>query len=136
MTPSQSAESAEPRLNRDALLEIVSHYFAALDSQDVEGAVACFGPEASLTSGNDAASLVGHDALRNFFTEIFSVSLGMEHNVLSTVVDEDAGHVALEIRYRDRLKAGKSYDMRNANFFDIGADGLFERVHLWLGEAL
>jgi ketosteroid isomerase-like protein len=133
MTPSQSAE---PRLSRDALLEIVRQYYAALDSQDVEGAMACFAPEASLTSGNDAASLVGHDALRKFFTEIFSVSVGMQHSVLNTVVDEDAGKVALEVRYRDRLKAGQSYDMRNSNFFDVGSDGRLERVHLWLGEAL
>ncbi len=48
------------------------------------------------------------------------------------MVEPEAGKVATEQSYIGELKDGTRNDMHNCNFFDVGADGRFTRVIIWM----
>lgn len=112
---------------------VAKGYFDAMDSGDVEGTVACFAPDATLTWESNNLRLEGHDALRAFFTELCAGTNAMAHEATNFVVDTEKGTCAVEIVYRNDRKDGSLVDMANCNFFDFGPDGRFTRVRFWSG---
>jgi len=58
--------------DRQQLLDLVSRYAQAVDRRDLDGLLDCFTPDARLTFVSTGAVLVGHDAIRQFFSEGFS----------------------------------------------------------------
>ena len=46
--------------------------------------------------------------------------------------EPEAGKVATEQSYIGELNDGTRNDMHNCNFFDIGPDGKFTRVIIWM----
>ncbi|MDA0367594.1 MAG: nuclear transport factor 2 family protein [Proteobacteria bacterium] len=112
---------------------VVRGYFGAMDSGDVDGTVACFAPDATLTWESNNVRLTGHDELRPFFAELCAGTNAMAHEVTNFVVDTDKGTCAVEIIYRNERTDGTLADMANCNFFDFGADGKFTRVRFWSG---
>jgi len=113
---------------------VVKGYFGAMDSGDVEGTVACFAPDATLTCESSDMRLKGHDDLRAFFTDLCANTNAMVHEVTNFVVDAERGTCAVEIVYRNDRKDGETFDMENCNFFDFAEDGRFSRVRFWTGE--
>jgi len=57
--------------DRQQLLDLVSRYAQAVDRRDLDGLLDCFMPDARLTFVSTGAVLVGHDAIRQFFSEGF-----------------------------------------------------------------
>lgn len=112
---------------------VVDGYFGAMDSGDVEGTLACFAPDATLTWETNDTVLSGHDEIRAFFTEFIAGTNMRLHEVRNAVVDTEKATCAVEIRYRSDIKDGPNVDMENCNFFDFGPDGKFTRVHFWSG---
>ena len=112
---------------------VVKGYFGAMDSGDVEGTVACFAPNATLTWESNNLRLEGHDELRTFFAELCAGTEKMVHQATNFVVDTEKGTCAVEIVYRNDRKDGYLVDMANCNFFDFGDDGKFTRVRFWSG---
>jgi steroid delta-isomerase len=51
---------------------VVTEYFAAIRAMDVERCVAVFAPDAEQQDPVGAPPNFGHDAIRTFFTQIFS----------------------------------------------------------------
>ncbi len=112
---------------------VVNGYFGSMDSGNIEGTMACFAPDATLTWETADMVLTGHDALRGFFSEYIEGTHMRSHEVRNAVVDTEKATCAVEIRYRGAPKDGDKIDMENCNFFDFGSDGTFTRVHFWSG---
>jgi ketosteroid isomerase-like protein len=116
---------------RDFFVDRVDGYFASMDRGDVDGTVACFAPDATLTCESNDMRLSGHEEIRSFFERITSNTHEMVHEVTGLVVDEAGGRCAAELNYRNRRKVGDDIDMAVCDFFDFDDDGKFSRVRFW-----
>ena len=131
-----TSSSKKRPLTRSEIKDRIDAYFEALDTDDPSRAASCFAIDATLTCESDGTHLQGTNAIETFFREICGESTGMTHSLLNTVIDLDARTAAAELTYRDTLKDGRHYNMRNCNFFDFDQTGNFTRVHFWLGAPL
>ena len=117
---------------REALAAAPQTYFDAVDAMDVEGVLAHFAADATLTVQTDHARFEGADEIRRMFTDFFAASVSIRHEIRNLVVEESLGKVATEQGYIGELKDGSKNDMHNCNFFDFDADGKFKRVIIWM----
>ena len=115
---------------------VVNGYFGSMDSGDIEGTVACFAPDATLTWETNDVVLNGHDQLRTFFTALCEGTNAMAHKATNFVIDTEKETCAVELVYRNDRKDGVLADMENCNFFDFSPDGRFTRVHFWTGSVI
>ena len=119
-------------LTREALAAAPQTYFAAVDAMDVDGVLAHFADDATLTVQTDHMTFTGADEIRRMFTDFFGASTWIRHEIRNLVVEEAAAKVATEQGYIGELKDGSKNDMHNCNFFDFDADGKFKRVIIWM----
>jgi ketosteroid isomerase-like protein len=119
-------------LTRDQLAALPVSYFKAVDAQDVDAIVAHFADDATLTVQTDHATFNGATEIRRMFTDFIENSSSIFHEIRNIVVEEAAGKVATEQGYIGDLTDGTHNDMHNCNFFDVGPDGKFTRVIIWM----
>jgi ketosteroid isomerase-like protein len=119
-------------LTRDELAALPASYFKAVDKQDVDEIVAHFADDATLTVQTDHVTFNGADEIRRMFNDFVGNSNSIFHEIKNIVVEEAAGKVATEQSYIGELLDGTKNDMHNCNFFDIGPDGKFTRVIIWM----
>ena len=117
---------------RESLAAAPQTYFDAVDAMDVDGVLAHFADDATLTVQTDHATFEGAGEIRRMFTDFFGASVWIRHELRNVVVEEAAGKVATEQGYMGELKDGSKNDMHNCNFFDVGPDGKFTRVIIWM----
>ena len=120
--------SAPAAVSYETLAKAPDTYFKAVDAMDIEGVMACFAEDATLTVQTDHVTFDGADEIRRMFTDFFDSSASIRHEIRNIVVEEAAGKVATEQGYIGELKDGSKNDMHNCNFFDFDADGRFSRV--------
>ena len=80
----------------------------------------------------DSVTWTGSDEIRRMFTDFTEGSVSIFHEIKNIVVEPEAGKVATEQSYIGELNDGTRNDMHNCNFFDIGPDGKFTRVIIWM----
>ena len=119
-------------LSRDQLAALPDTYFRAVDAMDVDAILAHFADDATLTVQTDNVTFTGADEIRRMFTDFIGASVSIFHGIKNIVVEPDTGKVATEQSYIGELKDGTRNDMHNCNFFDIGPDGRFTRVIIWM----
>ena len=119
-------------LTRDKLAALPASYFKAVDAKDVDGVVSHFADDATLTVQTDHVTFTGAAEIRRMFTDFLANSPQVRHEITNIVVEEAAGKVATEQNYVGELADGTKNDMHNCNFFDIGPDGKFRRVIIWM----
>ena len=124
--------SAPAAVSYETLAKAPDTYFKAVDAMDIEGVMACFADDATLTVQTDHVTFDGADEIRRMFTDFFGASAWIRHEIRNIVVEEAAGKVATEQGYIGELKDGSKNDMHNCNFFDFDADGKFKRVIIWM----
>ena len=120
------------QLTRDQLAALPDSYFKAVDAKDVDGIVAHFADDATLTVQTDHVTWTGSDEIRRMFTDFTEGSVSIFHEIKNIVVEPESGKVATEQSYIGELNDGTKNDMHNCNFFDIDADGKFSRVIIWM----
>lgn len=116
----------------EALAAAPQSYFDAVDAKDVEGIVAHFADDATLTIQTANVTHNGKDEIRRMFTDFTGNSVSIEHEIHNMVVETDKGKVSTEQDYRGELNDGTKNDMYNCNFFDFDEDGKFKRVIIWM----
>ena len=84
-----------------------------------------------MTVQTAGAVFTGAEEIRRMFTD-FCALVSIFHEIKNIVVEPDAGKVATEQSYIGELNDGTKNDMHNCNFFDIGADGKFTRMIIWM----
>ncbi len=119
-------------LTREELAAIPDSYFKAVDAKDVDAILEHFADDATLTVQTDHATFAGADEIRRMFTDFVDNSVSIFHEIKNIVVEPEAGKVATEQSYIGELNDGTKNDMHNCNFFDIGPDGRFTRVIIWM----
>jgi ketosteroid isomerase-like protein len=124
--------SAPAAVSYETLAKAPDTYFKAVDAMDIEGVLACFADDATLTVQTDHVTFTGAAEIRRMFTDFFGASDSIGHEIRNLVVEPGAAKVATEQRYFGELKDGSQNDMHNCNFFDFDADGKFTRVIIWM----
>jgi uncharacterized protein (TIGR02246 family) len=119
-------------LTREQLAELPASYFRAVDAMDVDGILDHFADDATLTVQTDHVTWTGADEIRRMFTDFCDASVSIFHEIKNIVVEPETSKVATEQSYIGELNDGTRNDMHNCNFFDIGADGRFTRVIIWM----
>ena len=119
-------------LSRDQLAALPDSYFKAVDAKDVDAILSHFADDAVLTVQTDHAVFSGAEEIRRMFTDFCDNSVSIFHELKNVVVEPAAGKVATEQSYIGELVDGTRNDMHNCNFFDVGPDGRFTRVIIWM----
>ena len=119
-------------LTRDRLASLPDSYFRAVDAMDVDAVLSHFADDATLTVQTDHVTFDGADEIRRMFTDFFSASTSIFHEILNIVVEPEARKVATEQTYIGELVDGGKNDMHNCNFFDVNEEGKFTRVIIWM----
>jgi ketosteroid isomerase-like protein len=124
--------SAPAAVSYETLAKAPDTYFKAVDAMDIEGVMACFADDATLTVQTDGVTFTGAAEIRRMFTDFFGASVSIGHEIRNLVVEPGAAKVATEQGYVGELKDGSKNDMHNCNFFDVDGDGKFTRVIIWM----
>jgi ketosteroid isomerase-like protein len=120
------------KLSRDQLAALPASYFKAVDAQDVDAIVSHFADDATLTVQTDHVTFNGAEEIRRMFADFVGNSNSIFHEIKNIVVEEATSKVATEQSYIGELTDGNRNDMHNCNFFDVGPDGRFTRVIIWM----
>ena len=115
---------------REQLAAIPASYFRAVDASDLDGVLAHFADNATLTVQTAGVTFSGHEEIGRMFVDFFNDWDSMVHNITNIVVDPAGSKVATE-QLVDLNRNGTA-KMHNCNFFDIDADGKFSRVIIWM----
>jgi ketosteroid isomerase-like protein len=121
-----------PAFTREALAALPASYFRAVDAQDLDAIVSHFAADATLTVQTDHVTFTGAAEIRRMFGDFLGGSKSIFHEIKNIVVEEATGKVATEQSYIGELTDGTRNDMHNCNFFDVGPDGTFTRVIIWM----
>jgi ketosteroid isomerase-like protein len=119
-------------LTRDQLAALPDSYFKAVDRMDVDGILAHFADDATLTVQTDNVTFNGAGEIRRMFDDFTANSKSIFHEIKNIVVEPEMGKVSTEQSYIGELNDGSKNDMHNCNFFDVGPDGKFTRVIIWM----
>ena len=117
-------------LTREQLAAAPASYFRAVDASDLPAVLAHFAEDATLTVQTAGVTFTGHDEIGRMFVDFFADWDSMVHTITNIVVDPDGSKVSTE-QHVDLNRNGTT-EMHNCNFFDVGADGRFSRVIIWM----
>ena len=115
---------------REQLAAIPASYFRAVDQYDLPTVLEHFAEDATLTVQTAGVTFTGHDEIGRMFTDFFADWDSMTHEITNLVVDPVASKVSTE-QHVDLNRNGTT-KMHNCNFFDVGPDGRFSRVIIWM----
>jgi hypothetical protein len=113
-----------------AARRIPASYFRAVDAYDLPAVLAHFTEDATLTVQSARVTFSGHEEIGRMFTDFFNDWDSMVHEITNIVVDPIGSRVSTE-QLVD-LKRNGTTKMHNCNFFDVGSDGRFTRVIIWM----
>jgi ketosteroid isomerase-like protein len=119
-------------LTRDELAALPDSYFRAVDAMDLDGIMAHWADDATMTIQTAHTTFNGADEIRRMFTDFIASSVFIRHDIRNIVVEPGTMKVATEQGYQGELKDGTKNDMHNCNFFDVGPDGRFTRVIIFM----
>lgn len=103
--------------------DVVQKYYAAVDKGDIDGVVALFEVDAEY-SRPGYAHLSGREAIKSFYVDDRIIESGM-HNIESLV--SDSGTVAVEGSFRGTVRGGSDTEVKFADFFWPGPNGLIKK---------
>ena len=126
------AASQNAILTRDQLAGLPQSFFNAVDRKDLDAVVSHFSQDAIFTIKTAHVTFTGPDEIRHSFADFINNTKHMLHDIKSIVVDEINGKVATQQRYTGELLDGTKNEMHNCNFFDVGPDGKFTRVVVFM----
>ena len=119
-------------LTTEQLAAIPDSYFKAVDAFAAKRVGAHFAEDAVMTVQTDHRTFNGRAAIESMFTDFFTASNTIFHDIRNMVVQTELQKVATEQGYQGELKDGSKNDMHNCNFFDINADGKIQRMIIWM----
>ncbi len=114
------------------LVRLVEGYFAAVDRKDMAGTLAFLAPDAVFTIATFDAVHRGRDGeIRTMFERLFARYDGIWHGNFRHVV-EPPRRIACRFDVENRTADGAVIRKRNANFFEMGDEGLFSEVFVYM----
>ena len=82
--------SAPAAVSYETLAKAPDTYFKAVDAMDIEGVMACFADDATLTVQTDHVTFTGAAEIRRMFTDFFGASVSIGHEIRNIVVEPGA----------------------------------------------
>ena len=122
-------------LTRNQLAQLPYAYFAAVDAKDLDASLAFFADDATFTIQTAHTTFVGKSEIAGMFRGFFADFATIVHNPVNVTVDETARRVASEQVCPHVANDGTPVTLTTVNLYDVGADGRFERVILWIDGA-
>lgn len=119
-------------MHQPIFTDIVQNYYAEIDKGDVEQVVALFEVDAEY-SRPGYAHLRGRDAIRSFYVDDRVIESGM-HRIESIV--SDSGTVAVEGSFKGTVRGGADTEVKFADFFSPGPNGLIKQRRTYFYAAL
>jgi ketosteroid isomerase-like protein len=116
--------------DRDQLAAIPASYFRVVDAYDLPAVLEHFAADATLTVQTAGVTFSGHDEIGRMFVDFFADWDSMVHEITNVVVDPAGSKVSTEQQVD--LNRNGTTKMNNCNFFDVGPDGKFTRVIIWM----
>ena len=107
--------------------ELVARYLATFATGDIEGRVALFAPDASFEDPVGTSPMIGHDALRAFFSQGSAMKMSAELDRIAICGNEAA------YAFRARLDAGEGGQVTIHPFetLVVGDDGLIVQMRAY-----
>ena len=107
--------------------ELVARYLATFATGDIEGRVALFAPDASFEDPVGTPPMIGHDALRAFFSQGSAMKMSAELERIAICGNEAA------YAFRARLDAGEGGQVTIHPFetLVVGDDGLIVQMRAY-----
>lgn len=122
----------EPGRTREWLTQAPLAYFEAVDRKDLDATLGFFAENATFTVQSAHLSFEGLDEVEGMFRTFFSDYSTIRHDVTNLVVDEREGKVSTEQTCPHVRADGGPETVTTCNFFDVGPDGRFTRVIVWI----
>lgn len=119
-------------LTRNELAQLPYAYFAAVDAKDLERSLSYFAPDATFTIQSAHTTYAGRDEIAGMFRGFFADFAAICHNPRNVTVDEAAQRVASEQVCPHVANDGTPVTLTTVNLYDVGPDGRFTRVMLWI----
>ncbi|MGV0602986.1 nuclear transport factor 2 family protein [Mycolicibacterium sp. XJ1904] len=110
-------------MQQPAFTDVVQKYYAEVDGGDVNAVMELFESDAEYARPG-YSPMSGREAIRRFY-EVDRVIVSGQHTIDSLVID--SGTVAVEGRFRGTLRGGVDADIKFADFFSLGPNGLIKR---------
>ncbi len=108
---------------------LIRRYFAAVDAEQIDDIVACFGESASIRFSFQPEPVRGHAALREFFAAHIARFSSHVDRVTRVAIDGDLG--ASELVFDAATIDGRPVHLENCNVYRF-RDGLFHEVRVYL----
>lgn len=119
-------------MHQPIFTDIVQNYYTEIDKGDVDQVVALFEVDAEY-SRPGYAHLRGRDAIRSFYVDDRIIESGM-HSIESIV--SDSGTVAVEGSFKGTLRGGADTEVKFADFFTPGPNGLIKQRRTYFYAAM
>ena len=118
---------------REQLEHAPSAYFEAVDRKDICETLAFFAEDATFTVQSAHLTFAGRDdGIRQMFETFFADYATIVHGITNLVVDEAKQKVSTEQTCPHIRSDGTPETVTTCNFFDVGPDGRFTRVIIWI----
>ena len=119
-------------LTRNELAQLPYAYFAAVDAKDLDGSLSYFADDATFTVQSAHTTYAGKAEIAGMFRGFFKDFERIVHNPRNVTVDEAAQRVASEQVCPHVASDGRAVTLTTVNLYDVGPDGRFTRVMLWI----
>ena len=118
-------------MNRQALIEAVERYLAAVDAKDLDRVLAFFVPDATFTIATYDTVYRGRDGeIRGMFERLFARYEGIWHGDFDHVV-APPDRLACRFRVVNTAASGERWEKHNCNFFRARGE-LFDEVFVFM----
>lgn len=119
-------------MNKPEMIALVERYFAAVDTKDLEGTLACYTSDCSITVETAGIQVAGRDGdVREMIEQLFERFETMWHGEFHHVVDEEAGTIASQFLYKNLAPDGTRREDHNCNFARV-VDGKFSAISTYM----
>ena len=119
-------------LDAKQLIDLVENkYFSNVDGKNLEKAVSCFTPDATITIQTASVTHNGQEEIERMFSDFKLATKIIYHGDFTHIVDEKNQRIASQFLARNDYDDKPTVSMRNCNFFTI-KNGLFQTVTIYM----
>lgn len=119
-------------MTRDELEAAARGYLAGLDALDLAAVMEHFASDAQFTIQTGHLELQGREQIGDLWRGLFAAHVRMEHHVVTVVADPKTRKVTTEQSFVGLRRDGTREERHSVYLFDVGDDGLFTRVIVWI----
>ena len=106
----------------DELIELVRTYFAAVDSEDMEGVLATLTQDCRFSVETHGVALSGHAEICGMFRRLWDNHAAVLHDRFTFVPSAGTGRIAAQFRVVNTGKDGRRTCKSNCNVFTVRED--------------